>query len=679
MANRNFLSELKRRNVYKVAVAYAVVAWLLAQIASQIFPFFEIPNWAVRLVVLLLILGFPVALVLSWAFEITPEGIKCESGITPNESIRKQTGRKIIGLTIVVAIIAGGLLAFQLLRQRALSRLQGGAPAAPELQRLAGARPSIPEKSIAVLPFENLSDDKSNAYFTAGIQDEILTRLAKIADLRVISRSSTQQYASAPHNLGDVAKQLGVANVLEGSVQKIANSVHVNVQLIHAATEQHVWAESYNRTLDDVFAVEGEIASAVAEQLNAKLSGTEQKAVAAKPTQNSAAYDAYLRGAAIVSKGMDTDDAPQAAAEFAQAVQLDPKYAPAWAQLAIIRSFLYFNGLDSPASVKEAVDRAVSLQPDSGEAWLAQAVYRYRVLRDFQSALNAYREAQKRLPNNSDVLEQMAHLERRLGQNDLAEQHYRAASQLDPRNLDILLSLAQLLESTERIKESNAVIDRLLGMSPGNEEALAQKALTFQDAGELTEAAAALNQIPKNSQSLAAAIARAQQLIYERRFEEAIALRDSGAPAAFLNDPRSITMLGYCEEWAGHKQAAEETFNRALAAMKESDGTIPVDARVLPSFAILAYAGLGQKEEAFAEAKRARAAYKDDLSSLLGVESRLAIAQARFGDADSAIATLYRLLKPPGGIPRGDLRLSPFWDPLRGDPRFQKLCEEKPK
>jgi len=231
VSSRNFFSELKRRNVYKVAAAYAVGSWLLIQIATQVFPFFEIPNWAVRLVVLLLIAGFPVTLVFSWAFEITPEGIKRESEIEPDKSITHHTGRKIVAITVMLAVIAAGLLAFQLVRQRhpVPSKDMENAPA--------------PEKSIAVLPFENLSDDKSNGYFAEGIQDEILTRLAKIADLKVISRTSTRQFASAPASLRDIGKQLGVANILEGSVQKIANAVHVNVQLIRATTDQHLWAE----------------------------------------------------------------------------------------------------------------------------------------------------------------------------------------------------------------------------------------------------------------------------------------------------------------------------------------------------------------------------------------------------------------------------------------------------
>src|SRR5438270_11810249 len=320
----SFFAELKRRNVYKVAIAYAIVAWLLIQAASILFPTFEAPPWVMKVFVAVIVLGFPFALILSWAFEITPEGIKRESEVEGDKSIAAHTGRKIVGVTIVLAVIAAGLLAFQLLRSKS-AQTTVVAPAPASSATIASV--AIPEKSIAVLPFENLSDEKSNAYFSEGIQDEILTRLSKIAALKVISRSSTQKYKSTPDNLRDVGKELGVANLLEGSVQKIANAVHVNVQLIRAATDEHLWAESYNRKLDDVFEVEGEVASAIADQLNAKLSGTEQKAVSVKPTQNTAAYDAYLRGLSIEHNEYSYEAYQRTARTYAEAVHLDPNFA----------------------------------------------------------------------------------------------------------------------------------------------------------------------------------------------------------------------------------------------------------------------------------------------------------------------------------------------------------------
>src|SRR6476646_6127687 len=641
MNPKGFFGELKRRNVYKVAVAYAVVGWLLVQVATQVFPFFEIPNWAVRLVVLVLILGFPVALVLSWAFEITPEGIKRESEVAHGKSITRTTGRRIAGLTIAAAVVAVGLLGFRLLRSKS--------PATPASASLPNAPLEIPAKSIAVLPFDNLSDDKSNAYFVEGIQDEILTRLSKIAALKVISRTSTMKYKSAPDNLRDVSKQLGVANILEGSVQKISNAVHVNVQLIHAATDEHLWAESYNRKLDDVFGVEGEVASAIAEQLDAKLTGAEQKAVAEKPTQNAAAYDAYLRAVAI-DNALTLDTTKRVADLYAEAVRLDPQFALAWARLAVARSQLYFNGIDldsnSGAAVKEAADRAMALQPELGEAWVAQGVYRYRVLRDFQGALRSYEEALRRLPNSALVLEQMAHLERRLGQFDVAQKHYQAAAELDPRNIDILLTLADALQTVRRYDDARAVLDRALEIAPGNDGALAIKALSFQAQGRLNEAAEILAKAPANSENEALTFARAIQLYDERRFDEAIVQIQQHTPAAFANDPRTVTLIADCQRLAGKNNEARDTFARAVAAMKPTpDAVVPVDARQLPCYLAFAYAGLGEKDKALEQARQAVADYASDALSKPFAETTLAITEAQFGDIDSAIAALPHLLE----------------------------------
>jgi TolB-like protein/Tfp pilus assembly protein PilF/class 3 adenylate cyclase len=568
----------------------------------------------------------------------------------------------------ISALIVLGAAAFFLITRTAFRNITGrGGPAS-----------AISEKSIAVLPFENLSDDKSNAYFTDGIQDEILTRLSKIAALKVISRTSTQKYKSTPENLREIGQQLGVAHFLEGSVQKVANAVHVNVQLIRAATAEHLWAESYNRKLDDVFGVEGEVASAIADQLNAKLSGAEQKAVAEKPTQNAAAYDVYLRAVAI-DNAQTLEITKKVADLYAEAVRLDPQFALAWARLAVARSQLYFNGLDletnSGAAVKDAADRAMSLQPELGEAWLAQGVYRYRVLRDFKGALQSYEEALRRLPNSAFVLQQMAHLERRLGQADVAQKHYQAAAQLDPRNIGILLTLADTFQSVRRYDEARAVLDRALEMAPGNEAALGLKALTFQAEGRLNEAAEILAKAPANSQDEALTFARTAQFYNERRFDAAIVQIQQHTPAAFANDPRIMTLLGYCQKFAGHSDEARATFTRAAVAMKPTpDSVVVIDARNLPCYLAWVYAGLGEKEKALEQARHAITDYDNDALVKPFAEASLAIVEAQTGDIDSAIAALPHLLEMPNGETCSDLQLNPLWDPLRKDPRFQKLC-----
>ncbi|HLW36566.1 MAG TPA: tetratricopeptide repeat protein [Chthoniobacterales bacterium] len=675
-----FFAELKRRNVYKVAVAYAVASWLLIQIATQVFPFFEIPNWAVRLVVVILIIGFPIALVLSWAFEITPQGIKRESEIESDKSITPRTGRKIIALTIVLAVISAGLLAYQFLGPKR-------SPTAPQSTASENSGP-IPEKSIAVLPFDNLSDDKSNAYFAEGIQDEILTRLSKIAALKVISRTSTQKYKSAPDNLRDIGKQLGVAHVLEGSVQKIANAVHVNVQLIKAATDEHVWAESYNRKLDDVFGVEGEVASSIADQLNAKLTGAEQKAVASKPTQNAAAYDAYLRALAIEHNSYNYEAYGQAERVYAYAVQLDPNFALAWARLSIIRSFLYFNSIDlttnSAAAVKEAADHAMTLAPEAGESWIAQGSYRYRVLRDFQGAVAAYQEAQKRLPNSALVHQYLAFVQRRLGQWNEAEANYKRALELDPRDIQLLNSMAgEFYAYLRRFDEALAIIDRSLQLAPDDEVGHAGKAGLLQAAGRLEEANHELAHVPPDLTDDWIIGARLVQATYERNFDEGIKVAQrklsSIPPGQALDSFQKsfLVELGQFQEWSGQKDEARRTFERAIhEILPTPQSTVVLDANGTAATLAFAYAGLGEKEKALQQAQSTVKAYETDAVSKPQAEIALAQIQAHFGERDAAIAALPHLLEVPAGVTVADLKFNPLWDPLRKDPRFQKLITE---
>jgi TolB-like protein len=367
---KNFFAELKRRNVYKVAIAYAVVAWLLMQVASQIFPFFEIPNWAVRLVVLLLVIGFPVAMILAWAFELTPEGIKRAEDVDLTKSVRRKTGRKLDFFIIAVLLLVIGFLLFQRLHPN-----------------VSPANSSSLEKSIAVLPFENFSEDKAFAFFADGVQDEILTDLAKIADLKVISRTSAMQYKNvSTRNLPEIAQALKVAHVLEGSVQRAGNRVRVSAQLIDARSDTHVWAEKYDRDLADVFAIQTEIAEKIADQLQAKLSPKEKAAMAERPTSDLGAYDLYLQAKELVYEGYvnparERENDFKAVRLLDQAVARDPAFVLAHCQLAYAHDDIYNYNYDHTearlALAENSVRAAVRLQPDSGETHLAQAIHFY--------------------------------------------------------------------------------------------------------------------------------------------------------------------------------------------------------------------------------------------------------------------------------------------------------------
>jgi TolB-like protein/Tfp pilus assembly protein PilF len=455
MSERNFFAELKRRNVYKVAVAYAVVSWLLIQIATQVFPFFDIPNWAVRLVVVLLILGFPVALVLAWAFEITPEGIKRESDVEAGQTVPRRTGRKLVAITAILAVLAGGLFVFRLMRS---------SPATPPRQSEATVAP-IPAKSIAVLPFENLSEDKANAYFAEGVQDEILTRLARIADLKVISRTSTQRYKSAPADLREIAKQLGVANILEGSVQKSNDQVRITVQLINALNDSHLWAETYDRKLTDVFQVESDLAQKIASSLEARLTGSEQRAIAVRPTENTEAHQLYLKGRFFWNKRTGAD-LKTAADFFERAVAADPTYSVAYAGLAQAHLLIPVFGAGRPRDffpkATVAARRALDLDETSPDGHAALAML---LLFDFQFAPSEqeFRRSIELNPNYATAHHWFGNsLLVTLGRFDEAIKEGQRAIELDPLSLIINADLGSTLMIARRYDEAIAQLRKTL-------------------------------------------------------------------------------------------------------------------------------------------------------------------------------------------------------------------------
>ena len=425
-------------------------------------------SWTVRLVVLLLVIGFPVALILAWAFELTPEGIKRTEDVDLSRSIRRRTGRKLDFFIIAVLLLVIAGLLFQ--------RFHHNVSPPVSLS---------PEKSIAVLPFENLSEDKANAYFAEGIQEEILTRLAKIGDLKVISRVSTQRYQSKPGNLAEIAKQLGVANILEGSVQKAADQVRVNVQLVNAQTDSHLWAETYDRKLTDIFGIESDIAKTIAEQLRAKLTGSEEQALAVKPTNNPEAYDAYLRGLALYARSAYSNDPLLKAIGFYErAVQLDANFAACWARLSRAHAFVYFFPLDATSArrdaARKALENAQKLQPNSPETLLALGYYQYHVLRDYGPAKTTFERVSKMLPGSSEVPMALGAIARREGLWDQSIAYFEQALALDPRNVDSLTEAAGTHTKLRQFPVALKLYDRLLDITPNDPNVRAYKASIYQ-------------------------------------------------------------------------------------------------------------------------------------------------------------------------------------------------------
>ena len=582
----NFFSELKRRNVYKVAVAYAVVAWLLIQIATQVFPFFEIPNWAVRLVVLVLILGFPVALIFSWAYEITPEGIKLESEIEPNKSLTRKTGRKIVAFTAVVAAIAAGMFVFQFVRTRSTTMESAVAPA-------------IPNKSIAVLPFDNLSRDPDNAYFCEGVQDEILTRLAKVADLKVISRTSTQRFKSAPNDLRQIAQQLGVANILEGSVQKANDQVRVNVQLINALSDVHLWADTYDRKLTDIFAIESEIAKNVAENLKARLNGRAEEVLAARPTENPEAHELYLKGRYFWNR-RSTASLRKAGDYFQKAIDLDPKYALAYAGLADVHSLVPIYAGTAPqddvpkalAAARKAVeldDRLAESHTSLGNALVSSV--------QLKAAETEFRRALELNPNYATAHQWLA--ECLFGQGRFSESlaENERAHELDPLSLIINASYASSLGGAgryeEAVKQARKTLDLDPELVPGH-EILGQ---IYEDEGKLSEA------IMEYS--------KANEL----------------GPT-----PSNFAMLAYVYAKTGRMAETHKILDKLTdLSARQYVGAYPL---------AIVHLALGEKDEA------------------------LRLLEQSFVERDILLQGLY-----------GSIKIDKRLDPLRNDPRFQKLVE----
>ncbi|MEY2483983.1 MAG: adenylate cyclase [Verrucomicrobiota bacterium] len=676
MSDRNFFSELKRRNVYKVAVAYAVVSWLLIQIATQVFPFFEVPNWAVKLVVLLLIIGFPVTLIFSWAFEITPEGIPHESEIDPDKSIARRTGRRIVGLTAVAGAIAAGLVLFQLVRtQSPVSKSE------PELL--------IPNKSIAVLPFVNLSEEKANAYFADGVQDQILTNLAKIADLKVISRTSVMQYRNtAARNLPEIAQALKVAHVLEGSVQRSTNRVRVSAQLINARNDTHVWAETYDRDLADVFAIQSEIAQTIAEQLQAKLSPKEKSVISDRPTTDLAAYDLYLRAKELIYGDFNTsrwkENALKAVQLLEQAVARDPAFLPAFCQLAFAHDRLYFFHGDRTearlALAETNVRAAVRLQPDAGETHLAQAIHFYWGYRDYDRARTELAKAQTTLPNNERIFQFLGLIARRQGRWDEAVRSLERVLDLDPRNADALGDLGDTYFDLRRYGEAIAVTERSLALRPGNAFLRASIVSVRAEAdANLAPLRATLQTIEAEGPASAAEVTKIS-------FETARRERDPAAAArALANISKDSYTNGLSEfphpffagtvaELRHDAPGAHAAFMDARIEAEQIVRLQPKDARPLSVLA-LTYAKLGDKEQAIRAARTACDMLPVSKDAMGGVRSliKLAAVYALTGEKDLALEQLEIATRLPGGPTYGNLRLGPEWDSLRGDPRFEKI------
>jgi TolB-like protein/Flp pilus assembly protein TadD len=550
----SFVSQLKQRRVYRVAIGYAVAAWLMVQIAATVLPAFHAPEFILPVLIILLGIGFPVALVLAWAFDVTPSGIEKTpegTGATAAKNLRYAWALAGIGLLVAAA----GVGAYWWWHSPGAKR----ADAAPQKEAAPTVLPAIPEKSIAVLPFDSLSEDKSNAFFAEGVQDEILTRLAKVADLKVIARTSTKKFQSAPENLPDIAKQLGVAHILEGSVQKSNDQVRVNVQLINALTNAHLWAEIYDRKLTDIFAVESEIAKTIADTLQAKLSGSEKAAISSAPTENSEAYQLYLQGRFFWSK-RTAPDLRKSIEYFYQATAKDPHYALAYAASA--QSWVLLPAYDGGTPVEcfqqaeAAAKKALAIDENLSDAYAALGAAKSCLGFDFTGAIADFDRALKLNPNDSTAHNWLGnHPLTCLGQLDRAMAEVQRARALDPLSLII-----------------NTNIGYTSMFSGRYDEAIAQLRKTLELDGTFYFAHYTLGTALELKGSISEAIAE---------YQKAAELSDDIAPRGYL---------GHIYARTGRRDEAQQILNRLLEARKQR--------YTEAYFTGLVYLGLGERAEA---------------------------------------------------------------------------------
>jgi len=653
----NFFAELRRRKVYRVAIAYAIVAWLLIQIATQVFPFLEIPNWAVRLVIMLLVLGFPVALVLAWAFDLTPEGVKRTDDFAPEE--------------------------------------QKGPP--PSREQARGPRPGISEKSIAVLPFENLSDDQENEYFADGIQDDVLANLSKLADLKVISRTSVRQYRTGTRNLREIGDALGVAHILEGTVRRAGNRVRVNVQLINARTDAHVWADSFDRELTDLFALQSELAERITVALRANLSPRERAGLRIHSTADLEAYENYLRARDLFrwsGAGDPRENGEKAIRFLEQAVTRDPEFALAYSLTARWHCELFWFGFDKREARllvgKAAAETALRLQPDLGDAHLALGFYHYYGYRDYQSARGEFEIARQATPNDAEVWDAIGVVDRRQGRWPDAVRNLEKARELDPRNTSVLWNLAEAYSFHGRHVEAKRAMEDGFRVNPNAHFfSLAQAAIDLRAKGETQPLRAALRSIPREFDPGGGVTLIALRLsLMERDYAEGARVL-SGSTHERYNDPGIGGTAGTLDSYPfprawyegliararGDEEAAERAFQTTLNEIESDRACCPSDAEPMTMLGLV-HAVLGHKDEAIRYGKQAVELLPISKDAFDGpvLATNLAVIYAQLGEKELALAALEPLLKVPNGPTAGTLRVEPEWDPLRRDPRFEKLA-----
>jgi len=657
-----FFEELRRRKVYRVAIAYVVVSWALAQGLAQVLPVFDISNSVIRVVIALLLIGFPVALVLAWVFDVTSQGIRATSTPSVPVARRRRNLIMLIAIGVIISVAAG----FFLLPRASARKV---------------------DKSIAVLPFQNLSDEKENAYFADGMQDDILTNLSKIGDLKVISRTSVMSYRDGARNAREIGKSLGVGTLLEGSVRRSGNRVRVNVQLINANNDEHIWAEDYDRELTDVFAIQTDLAQKIASALQAKLSPNEKARLDRRPTRDSDAYLLYVQAHGYANRPDRFRDTSLKAEElFEQAIKLDRNFAAAYAGLSMVESWLYHESEPIPAHREKArlnAEESLRLQPNLPEGHLALGFSYYYGDRDYERALSEFEIAKRDLPNEADAYSAIAAIQRRQGKWVESTANFEKAVSLDPKNANVLFNLGLNYMAQRDFETADKIFDRAIAADPQAFASRGMKsALAIAWKGDVGFVEKQLSLVPGefDPDGLVTA-ARVGILMLQRKFADALKLLQQFRGETLLYPdtgpcPKAL-LEGRLYLYQGDKTKAQAAFERARPVAEQLVRDAPGDpGRHVQLGAVLA--GLGLKEEAVNEGRKAVESVPESQDAFEGPQATAALAEiyAWVGEYDEAFRLLDHLLKVPNGLTVPTLKLDPVWDPLRKDPRFQALIDK---
>src|SRR5262245_26369186 len=658
-----FFDEVQRRMVYRVAAAYIIAAGFIIQIGSAVFPAWELPGWAFRFVVVLLLVGFPIALILAWAYDVTPQGIRA----TPTPSAPGSHRRRNVIMLIVIGVAISAAAGFFLLPRVSARKV---------------------EKSIAVLPFQNLSAEKENAYFADGIQDDILTNLSKIGELKVISRMSVMSYrGDGVRNAREIGKALGVATLLEGSVRRIGNRVRVSVQLINANDDEHIWAEDYDRDLTDVFAIQTDLAQKIAAALQAKLSPNEKAQLDRRPTKNSDAYLLYVQAHDYANQPDRPHETSLKAEElFEQAIKLDSNFALAFAGLSMVQSWLYHEAEPTPARREKArlnANESLRLQPDLPEGHLALGFSYYYGDRDYERALTEFEIAKRDLPNQADAYSAIAAIQRRQGKWTDSTANFEKSASLDPKNANRLFNFAFNYMAQRDFETADKIFDRAIAADPQSFGARGMKAgLAIISNGDVGFAENQLSLLPPEYDPDGYVTSeRVWLLTLKRRFDDALQVAQQ-----FRGETLRYPDFGLCPKaslegrvyrFKDDKLNAQAAFERARTVAEKLLGDAPSDPGRHAELGLV-FAGLDQKEDAIKEGKKAMELLPETEDAVDGPKATAALAQiyAWVGEHDEAFRLLDHLLTVPNGLTVPLLKLDPVWDPLRNDPRFQALIDK---